>query len=88
MYQVCPVCGGKGTMPHGFYSGENDTMTTTVPMQRVPCRACGGSGVLYDLVPYTPSPIPYVPFNPYWPPNTWYGTNTTPYTLPPSVTIS
>ena len=35
--KLCPVCGGKGTVPAGFYS-----FSVAAEM----CRACGGSGVV------------------------------------------
>lgn len=45
----CPVCGGKGIVPNGFYqhTGEYWVSSTTAPEQ---CRACSGKGyiVTYD----------------------------------------
>ena len=38
---TCPVCGGTGQVPAGFYVPE----ATTVPDV---CRSCNGSGVLWE----------------------------------------
>ena len=38
----CPVCNGKGAVPCNFYMG-----TQTTNAGDIPCRACGGSGVLW-----------------------------------------
>ena len=43
MTQVCPVCGGRGTVAPGFY---NDIDYNTTILQRETCRACGGRGVI------------------------------------------
>lgn len=38
----CPVCGGRGAMPLGFYSmGELSSSATPDT-----CRACGGRGII------------------------------------------
>jgi len=39
----CPVCGGRGTMPHDFYT-RLGASNATGPVQ---CRSCGGSGIVY-----------------------------------------
>ena len=44
MTQVCPVCGGRGTVPQGFYYGVDNPDTTDT--SRETCRACGGRGVI------------------------------------------
>jgi rRNA maturation protein Nop10 len=41
-WQRCPVCGGRGSVPHGFYSGFAASTST----MREQCRACTGSGLL------------------------------------------
>lgn len=45
----CPVCGGKGIVPNGFYqhTGEYWVSSTTAPEQ---CRSCQGRGYIttYD----------------------------------------
>lgn len=46
MTEVCPVCGGRGTVAQGFYEGINDVETTNTG--RVTCRACGGTGIIND----------------------------------------
>jgi len=42
----CPVCGGNGLVPNGFYnqcSGQWLTTSTTPEM----CRSCNGTGVVW-----------------------------------------
>lgn len=46
--QVCPVCGGKGLVPNGFYDvssnlGNIYKTTSTTPET---CRSCGGKGYI------------------------------------------
>lgn len=36
----CPVCGGKGSVPAGFYGLSNTTNDEI-------CRTCGGTGVIW-----------------------------------------
>jgi len=45
---ICPVCGGKGLVPAGFYNIEYDsyTYTTDVPQPET-CRSCGGTGIVW-----------------------------------------
>lgn len=42
----CPVCGGRGLLPSGFYiPNPNSTSgSSTLP---VTCKSCGGTGVLW-----------------------------------------
>jgi len=41
----CPVCEGRGTVPHGFYSHEEmGTDASTAPET---CRTCNGQGVIW-----------------------------------------
>lgn len=42
----CPVCGGRGIVPTGFYDTTSGyyTTTTTAPEG---CRSCGGRGVVW-----------------------------------------
>ena len=52
---ICPVCGGKGSVPPGFYdTGGYPWDTTTNINIRQPCRACGGSGVIVTPDEYQP----------------------------------
>ena len=44
--QVCPVCGGTGQVPAGFYDPPDYHTTYTWPET---CRSCNGLG--YVLVP-------------------------------------
>jgi DnaJ-class molecular chaperone len=44
--QKCPVCEGRGIVPHGFYSypaGQQFSSTDTTPEK---CRTCDGGGVV------------------------------------------
>ena len=55
--QVCPVCGGKGLVPNGFYDvssnlGSIYKTTSTTPET---CRSCGGKGYIIE---YTSCQIP------------------------------
>lgn len=40
--QLCPVCGGRGMVQAGFYSGGGFTHSTAPEK----CRTCGGSGMV------------------------------------------
>ena len=40
----CPVCGGRGLVPNGFYSFCADS-TTAITGET--CRTCGGKGVIW-----------------------------------------
>ena len=39
----CPVCEGRGMMPHGFY----DRRTVSSSMEPDPCHSCQGSGIVW-----------------------------------------
>jgi hypothetical protein len=41
---ACPVCGGRGIVPPGFYWPSSGMGTVAVPE---PCRACDGIGVVW-----------------------------------------
>ena len=41
---LCPVCGGRGTMPAGFYSDAGLTSSTASET----CKTCKGEGVLWS----------------------------------------
>lgn len=38
----CPICGGCGTVPNGFYSQLGQATSTA----RETCKACGGRGIV------------------------------------------
>lgn len=42
--QVCPVCGGKGLVPNGFYNISSNISTTSATPKT--CRSCGGKGYI------------------------------------------
>lgn len=43
----CPVCGGRGTVPHGFYNiNMGPLASTTGGTQPEECRSCNGKGVI------------------------------------------
>lgn len=45
---ICPVCGGKGLVPAGFYNLDYYTYTyTTCPPQPETCRTCNGRGIVW-----------------------------------------
>lgn len=51
--ELCPVCKGRGWMPQHFYEPLNPYVTG--PQDgKLPCRACGGRGVIVDQ----PNPNP------------------------------
>lgn len=72
MYQVCPVCNGRGTVPKGFYDGAETGTGSTAANMREPCRACGGSGVLYSFEGGAPIVWPVMPPAPPTVPWPWY----------------
>lgn len=43
----CPVCGGNGQVPNGFYlqTGGQWTTSSTTPEK---CRTCKGEGVVFS----------------------------------------
>ena len=50
---VCPVCGGRGTVPRGFYNYLAASTTDTIPEMCGPsletklCRSCAGTGIVW-----------------------------------------
>jgi hypothetical protein len=61
----CPICHGRGTVPPGFYD-QIDT-GTSISTQRPTCKACGGSGLVWD---YHSAPLPQ-PVEPDSPAGSW-----------------
>lgn len=47
--EICPICGGKGLVPNGFYSVGTSYYSTTNTSPET-CRSCGGKGYIetYD----------------------------------------
>ncbi len=65
-WQCCPVCNGRGIVPHGFYkysSGQEFVSTGTSPEQ---CRTCIGVGIIQESM-FTD--------NTYYDPNFGFGEN-------------
>ena len=45
----CPVCGGRGFVPCGFYLSQTyDGSSVTTSTATEVCRSCQGRGVLFD----------------------------------------
>ena len=45
----CPVCGGNGLVPNGFYCQTSGDWPTTSISPEV-CRSCNGTGVIFAAV--------------------------------------
>ena len=45
--QMCPICGGKGKTPPGFYTPETGSMSTSAAWET--CRGCSGSGIVLTV---------------------------------------
>jgi DnaJ-class molecular chaperone len=43
---ACPVCGGRGKVPLGFYVSQNPQMTTGGTGTEM-CKSCSGSGLVW-----------------------------------------
>lgn len=41
----CPICGGNGIVPSGFYNQTNGTWSSTNTTEQ--CRSCKGSGIIW-----------------------------------------
>lgn len=41
----CPVCGGTGIVPNGFYSQTSGQWSSASPET---CRSCGGTGIVWE----------------------------------------
>lgn len=48
--EICPVCGGKGLVPNGFYFAVGTPYYSTTSTSPETCRSCGGKGYIetYD----------------------------------------
>lgn len=45
----CPVCGGRGFVPCGFYSSQTyDGSSVTNATSNEVCRSCHGRGIVFD----------------------------------------
>jgi hypothetical protein len=70
--EICPVCGGKGTVPMNNPSGWTPVTTSGEPPQKT-CHGCSGRGwvEVNDMPYYLPQPDYYPPYvtihyNGYW----------------------
>ena len=45
---TCPVCGGNGLVPNGFYNQTSGQWVTTVATPET-CRSCKGIGYVWKL---------------------------------------
>lgn len=43
---LCPVCGGNGIRPSGFYS-QTSGEWLSADTSTIPCRSCNGTGVVW-----------------------------------------
>lgn len=44
----CPVCGGKGSLPQGFYDvSQTGFAGSTTVVATDPCRSCGQTGIVW-----------------------------------------
>lgn len=50
--EICPVCGGKGLVPNGFYIAVGTSYYSSTSTSPETCRSCGGKGYIetYDGV--------------------------------------
>lgn len=50
--EICPVCGGKGLVPNGFYITVGSSYYSTTSTSPEICRSCGGKGYIetYDVL--------------------------------------
>lgn len=43
----CPVCGGNGLRPAGFYSQTTGTWSASSAAEMEQCRSCDGTGIVW-----------------------------------------
>lgn len=43
----CPVCGGNGLVPDGFYDTTTGQWTAPTYVLSVNCRSCNGTGIVW-----------------------------------------
>ena len=44
--EICPVCGGKGLVPNGFYTAVGTLYYSSTSTSPETCRSCGGKGYI------------------------------------------
>ena len=54
MVTICPVCGGKGIVPHDFYNVDRTSISSTSLPEY--CRACFGRGIIIEGKEEIPTP--------------------------------
>lgn len=55
--QVCPVCGGKGLVPNGFYLSVGTDSYRTNSTAPETCRSCGGKDYIIEFPDSYPLPV-------------------------------
>lgn len=53
MVYICPVCGGKGLVPNGFYTAVGTSYYSTTSTSPETCRSCRGKGYIETYDNYT-----------------------------------
>ena len=43
----CPVCGGNGLVPDGFYDTTTGQWTAPTYVLSIKCRSCNGTGIVW-----------------------------------------
>lgn len=43
----CPICGGNGIVPNGFYNQIGGQWATSDGNYKETCRSCGGTGIIW-----------------------------------------
>jgi hypothetical protein len=49
---ICPVCSGKGQLPHEFYRVEDVWSSTNTDISPIPCKSCSGKGYINQTMIY------------------------------------
>lgn len=55
--QRCPVCGGNGMVPHGFYKHIGPHSSTNAAPET--CKGCQGTGIVWEPQPIEIEIHPY-----------------------------
>lgn len=52
---LCPVCIGRGIMPHGFFNNPAGQDFSSSSIEPDKCRPCGGLGIIYTQARHFPA---------------------------------